>query len=738
MPGGPGDRPHPPRKPGTAPAPATLATAAQPGVGGGSSGGGGYGGGVADSNPELLTRGTGPLPEWIMRDFTGGMHCNPARDALHEQDLWWLENMQPLASGNVLNVGRASPYGVGTSQPSLPFYSVQVFVGGQPAIFSVFNDGSGQLTYINSGLTTQIMAPGTLPTTPGSVAAATYIGSTAGFLIVSTTGYWDFGVTTANTLTSLSGGIASSTNTTKNTTAGGTALKQITTGTGTGTVLQVHYQVTTISLNTAGTGYIVGDVLSLTDNNPVSPATITVTATSSGAIAGITLSTSGDYPGPTSSALVNTGPTGNVVTGGTGTGATFHVTIQALKLVIVSPGSGWTGSPTLTDETATPVIVDRWNLTIGVTTGTSLAVYAGRVWIGNLNTLNYTDVNSYNSFGGAGGQSTLPDSYLGGQGITCLYSANNYLYIFANAAVDILSNVQVNATTGITTFSRVNVLQGLGVSYYCTMSVIGYARGIAFMDTSGYYMLTGASPERISDRWQAVVRTIAQTSLVSAATFNLNNELCLGVLVTMTDTFSQVGPQQRVLVFIYQRRRWWVYSPSYFNAQSPTSYGPVVGIPNNGLTNLLNPPPAMFLWGMQNSPNVCMLLQAFIAGATPWVIRTKLWDGASAFREKQPINVALGVVYQSLAIGLPTFSFTVDTEHGASTSVALPGPGVNVPGYFLSVFKGLAETTTATPFGVYGSQFIGLTFNGTPGNANNMLIVESVAMRGKQERNILE
>jgi hypothetical protein len=29
-----------------------------------------------------------------MRDFTGGMHCNPMRDAIAEQDLWWLENLQ--------------------------------------------------------------------------------------------------------------------------------------------------------------------------------------------------------------------------------------------------------------------------------------------------------------------------------------------------------------------------------------------------------------------------------------------------------------------------------------------------------------------------------------------------------------------------------------------------------------------------------------------------------------------
>lgn len=752
--GGPGPgtgKPGPKPPPSTGPA--TLATTQPSLQGGGSSGGGGAGGGAPDSNPELLTRGTGPIPEWIMRDFTAGMHVNPQRDAIAEQDLWWCENLQPLASGNLVPVftpgnNLTPPLPPGGGEGGRPYYVTQVSVSGSQKVFVAYPSGSAYLFDPFTGTATKIMT-NLLYTAVPQTYVVNWTGNgpaNTGFLIIDPNGYWDYNLTAANTLTSLSGGISSGTNTTKNTVAGGTPLKQVSTGTGTGTVLQAHYQVISASINAAGTGYNLGDILSLTDNNPVTAAQITVTQLGAGnSIAAIQLTIAGDYPGPTSGALVNTGPSGNTVTGGGGTGATFHITIQAFKLVVVSAGSGWTGSPpTMTDETGTPTVIDKWNLTIGVTSGTSIATYAGRVWIGNGNTLSYTDINSYNSFANAGGISTFSDQYLQ-QGITCLYAANNYLYMFGVVSVDVISNVQVSTQTGLTTFSRVNVLLGVGVNYPAVMTVIGFQRGIAFLDISGLYLLAGATPERLSERIQGCIRVADLTGSggaglrPSCGLATVNDELCLMLQVSLVpDCFSQ-GPllNNRVVIFMYQRHRWWVHT-TYFGNQN--NVGPITGSPvfqNYGSFGLV--PTGISTWQLQR-----LLTPPGVSSSPigPWQLRTKLWDGAAAFREKQGLNAAIQCVWVSPGpLQATGVTFTVDSELKTSASITVPpvptlfvgnqqSTGTNNGNYALQVVKGFGGATQA-----WGSQYIGLTFIGDGTQVN---VIEGLALRGKQENNKLE
>ena len=716
-------------------------------------------GGPPDSNPELLTRGTGPFPEWIIRDFTGGMHVNPTRDAIAEQDLWWMENLQPIASGNVVPVGA---FGAGAAvtgvtyngAAGVPYYTTQVNIGTVPGpapyLFSCFPDGSAWITPCNpaGGAGTQIMAPGTLAS---NTYAVNWMGSTrAGFLIIDPNGYWDYNLTTAATLTKLSNVITGATNTYKTTVAGGTALHQVfISGALTPPAqVQTHYTVTSGTINAAGTGYVVGDVVSLTDNNPFTPAQVTITNTGGGGtVTGVSLNTGGDYPGPNSTAAVVTGPTGNVVTGGTGTGLTFHVDIQATKVVIVTEGPGTTNPVSFGNYTATPTAIDDWNIATGNINGTSIATYAGRVWIGNNNTISYTDINSYNAFGGAGGSATFSDQYLVA-GITVLYSINNYLYMFGATSVDLISNVTVNANTGVTSFSRVNVLQGLGCVQNNNMTVAGFGRGVVFLDLTGFYMLAGATPERISERIQACIRAgginisnpVSGLPRPSVAIDNENQELCLALQFVVNDSFSDRTTQaQRVLVFIYQRHRWWVASDFEGDKPGLNMIGPIAGLSNwannIGAYRLQTPNASLPNWSTSN----------LFTGDKHWQLRTKLWDGGKNFSEKQAVNASISAQWNNPGPGNATgVTFQIDSElHNTSPVLGVP----NIP----TLFTGQYPYNTITPFATqtlqsvmataqaYGSQYIGLTFFGVNVfGATPLFVLEGIALRGKQERNMLE
>jgi hypothetical protein len=605
-------------------------------------------------------------------------------------------------------------------------------------IFAYFNNtGNGWIVNSTDGTALKIIS-GELPVTTdaGQVAAIPYMG---GFLVVSVNGhYWDYNLTAADTLTENSGGIASFTSAPLQPTPppipgwnyppwifqGGDLIAQnnIPAAAGVGGEFQSTFQAIAALQINGGSGYVVGDTLIFTDGQPTTPAQAIVTAIdANGGVANANLTVAGAWPGPTSSTPVQVGPNPNVSPfGGHGTNARFILPMQSTgPPAILKPGHSYVPFYMQVLDTTSGHVIEVWNANVGFTSGNAIATYAGRVWIGDGFQVYVTDINSYNSFGGAGTSFTVSDSYF--TGTTALFSANNYLYLFSADSVDVISNVTVagpgTATAGTTSFTRINVLQGIGCAFPQVNTLCGFARGVAFMDITGYYLLAGATPERVSDRWQAVVRTLDFATLMSAGVFDLNNELCLGVTVQFLDKFStEAAPRTRTCTFVFQRHRWWVHSTTY-----QYSSGTMAAIPT-GVTTA-----GLYQW----VTNGGIALLRIFGGQSfqPWLMRTKLWDGAAAFREKQSINVALAAIWTDPII--PTgVTFEIDSE--LYNSPAVEFPVITHPGgynYALQVFRGAGASQA------WGSQFIGLTFVGDGTNVN---VLEGLALRGKQERNMLE
>lgn len=97
-------------------------------------------------------------------------------------------------------------------------------------------------------------------------------------------------------------------------------------------VSQTNYIATAASVALGGTGYAVGNVLTLVGGGIRTAAQLTVTSVSAGAITGVSITNDGDYTSP---------PTNNVsVTGGSGSGATFVMTfVQPYKVWVHETGT---------------------------------------------------------------------------------------------------------------------------------------------------------------------------------------------------------------------------------------------------------------------------------------------------------------------------------------------------------------------------------------------------------------
>ena len=644
----------------------------------------------------------GENPQFVLREFEG-MNNIAGREAINDNEFWWCENAIPVAPSALYPVHTNSPaLATIASETGAPTYVINFNSAGTDYCFAVWaNSGNAWIVNLTTLATTKIVTGSLIS---GQTSATQY--NNQGLLIIDPAGYWDWNITAANTLTPQNNALALATiDPTSVTLSMGTSLKQIwAPATGTGGSVQSVYEVTSVTINAAGTGYAVGDTITLTDGSPTTPAIIVVSSIGgSGSVTGITLSTGGDYPGPTNVTLVQTGPSGTVSsTTGSGSGATFTGHMMAISVNILTRGNGYPTSFLAFDENSASHKVTQMDITSsGVIGGTAIATYAGRVWIASSRTVYFTDINSYYSFGGVGGSFTINDAYLHNN-ITALFSANNYLYIFGDTSIDALSNVTVSG--GVTAFSRINVTTSIGTSV--PTSVFGYYRALIFYHKSGFYLLAGATPQRISDKISALVQQIVSSGanfpLVYGGQVLIQGELCAAFMFTFNDVFTLIGGT-RSLIALYFRNRWWVASQSNLSMQA------MISVSLSGAST------AGFWAG--NS-----FYEAFAPTAAlgNWLITTKLWDGGSPTHEKQSINAAIAGQWVGL-IGSTGITINVDTELASA-----PGQALSVPsaGYSLEV--------TVSNEG--GSQYLGLTVTGS----TDMTQIRMLALRGKAERDMMQ
>src|SRR5262245_43881059 len=197
----------------------------------------------------------------------------------------------------------------------------------------------------------------------------------------------------------------------------------------------------------------------------------------------------------------------------------FSDILADVDLGPAAPGQGALGEVTIIDDTVV---------------GTTLAVFSGRVCIGNNLTVQFTAPNTFNNFSlsDAGGSFVMTDSNFIGP-IYKLLTALDVLWIFGESAVNQLSNVTVLQNTTTTTFSNINVSSSVGTTF--PQSVIAFLRQIEFATHYGIIQQIGVTPQRISEKIDGTYTRLDLTKPVTAGLIVLNNILCYGCMVTYLD-----------------------------------------------------------------------------------------------------------------------------------------------------------------------------------------------------------
>jgi len=343
--------------------------------------------------------------------------------------------------------------------------------------------------------------------------------------------------------------------------------------------------------------------------------------------------------------------------GGAGSGATFAATVAGgivTGVTIVNPGSGYVAGNTVTlgfsggGGSAAAATVTLMPFAIA---GTTIEVYAGRVWIANGATITFSAPGSIVDFSTAsgGGNFTSSDSFLRVRYVQLLQT-NGFLYLIADSSINYISGVQTSGTPATTTFTNQNADPEVGTPWPSTVNTFG--RNILFANAFGAHVSYGAAVNKISDMLDGIYNTVENFGglIPSAAKAIIFGKRVWMLLLPIIDPISG---QQVNKIFMWDGKRWW---------SSPQEVA-INYIQYQEIDSVIT------AWGSTNTAIYPLFQQPTVAFEK--VVQSKLWDKAGGYMFMHTNNRLWGMA-QYYSIDLPTLDITIDNENsGAEQSVSL-------------------------------------------------------------------
>jgi hypothetical protein len=332
-------------------------------------------------------------------------------------------------------------------------------------------------------------------------------------------------------------------------------------GGGTGAALQAfmgfnsstgRFYVASLQFGAPGSNYSSAPTITISGGSPFINATATCTV-GNGRVININVTNGGS--GYTSA------PTVSFTGGGSGSGATAAASVGGTfvtTVALTNPGGGYLASDTLTvgfsggGGTGAAATAHVWPF---VTAGTTLAIFAGRVWLGGGGPtgrlLQWTGVQGFDDFNAANasGALTVADTDLV-HSITALRNFNNYLFIMGDQSVKQIGNISVSGSA--TLFTILTLSSDQGTIY--PLSCGSFNRVFMFSNSNGIYGVLGSSVQKISDDMDGIFKLIDFSQEPQAALIDINNIHNIAWLVRYKDPLSST----RSILLTFTGKKWFV------------------------------------------------------------------------------------------------------------------------------------------------------------------------------------
>ena len=349
-------------------------------------------------------------------------------------------------------------------------------------------------------------------------------------------------------------------------------------------------------------------------------------------------------------------------------GKVFAYNLISQTSVRINPANTFSGSNSAMDQwnNTTVLFVDStgyysWDGTtftlrtgFGVgfpTGGNAIAVYAGRVWIaiGRLILFSVAagtngagtgygnNANDWNTANGAG-NIILTDPQIR-NGVSVMYSANGYLYVFAGSAINVIADVYVptGASPPTPVFTNLNVQGIIGTDQ--PYSVFPFNRQIMFANKYGAWALSGTTAQKISDDIDGTWQWVDLTRPISGGQVVVNNILTAAFLINRKNDpiFGS-----NTVIGMWSDNKWWF--------GNYTTTGTITLLASAIYNNL----PA--LYGFIG--NVMYQMFGDTTSSPDTAFMTPLWSMDNPIRDKEVMRAAVELQIVALA---GSVQFNLDT-----------------------------------------------------------------------------
>lgn len=476
-----------------------------------------------------------------------GMNTQSDRHALPENRPAWLENLQPIGPNNLKNVPSPAAALQTLSGESIT-RQFEAPINGINYLICFCVSGAAYAVNLATGASTKFAVAGTFSLTPDM----TTWNSQRILIADSKAGYstWD------GTTFIKQGGVSPNIIVTNGGQYGGTPTVTISGGSGSGATAVANMTdgvVTSITLTSAGTGYLAGDVLtvSFSGGSPAAGTILSIDLTDGGngytSLPTVVFTPSGGGSGAAavSSVLVNGGPVASVTLTNPGSGYDAPVAVS------FTGGGGANAAATAVVSSIATATAVVWPFISP--SPTTIAVFQGRVFMAQGRVITYTGTEGYDDVNpeNAAGTYTVSDSDLVNS-ITALRYLNNYLYVIGDNSIKQIGSLSVSGT--LTLFTLVTLSSDQGTIFQGT--VISFDRTLFFANTVGVYTVFGSSVQKISDDMDGVFQAIDFTQQPVAAVNDINNIHTYLLLVRYKDPLTGT----RSIILAQSNLKWFVIS----------------------------------------------------------------------------------------------------------------------------------------------------------------------------------
>lgn len=582
----------------------------------------------------------------VIKNFRG-INTKANRTAIDADEFYWLENAMPIGYGNLKITPTYDAVGSVTfANTVVNFFSANIGVVDYLIAFQ--DDGSCEYVNLDTNTKGTLAAAGTFTTTGGLNVSQwkndrlLIIDPVKGYFtwnavnLISIGSIASVGIVRGGTgYTSVPAVVISAPNQTNGIQA--TAVATITAN-----------AVSSVTLTEAGSGYTSAPTITLNGGGGANANVIGSVLT---------------FAQNTVSVLVTSGGTGytnssNIsltITGGGGTNAAGIPIISGnivTQVIMTNNGTGYTNQANITvsitgggGSNATAKAIINSELNSGVQS------FSGRVWISSGRTIYYSAAGSYSDFVTvSAGTLVLTDATLHGN-IIQLLSANNFLYIFGDDSINVISDVRVTSA-GTTLFTNTNVSASVGTKL--KYAIFPYFRSVLFMNDYGVYALVGSTTSKISDPLDGIFTDIDFTDgAVNGGQVLLNNILCSAFNFKYTGGLG-TSTADRYIQAVFFEKKW------FFTSASETlKY--VTSVPISGRISLFG-----------TDGTSCVKMYANTTASLNSYVQTSLNPMKDPIRTKQALKIGVEATLDAGA----SIEITVDSETNTSPVISLPA-GIN-------------------------------------------------------------